>query len=458
MDRMVSTNPAENYAYIGEVPISTPTEVSEKVAAARQAKSEWKALGVQGRSSLLEPICLEFGERAEEIAALVSQEVGKPIEEARGEAYGYADQLRSFLAQGDIALEDSQTSLEQDSFYHRKVYEPRGATAVITPWNFPFGMAMWGIIPNLVAGNTVVFKTSEECPLTGKLIEDVFTRHKLPTGVFSEVYGDGEVGEQLVRDNVDFIWFTGSNRAGQAINKIAAERFIQPVLEMGGSNPCVVFEDADLASTADRVLQSRFQNNGQVCDAIKRLIVHESVSADLLEVMSSGLEGMRIGHPSDPGTRLSSLVAERQVSLLKGQVEDAVVSGARVLASAKVPANAQGAYHPALILDNVTPDMRVWREEVFGPVLPVVGFKTEAEAVRLANDTVYGLGALVVSTDIDRAERVAGQIESGTVDINQGDHWQNDWNPFGGYKQSGVGREHGIDGMQALCQIKVVTH
>jgi acyl-CoA reductase-like NAD-dependent aldehyde dehydrogenase len=317
---------------------------------------------------------------------------------------------------------------------------------------------MWGIMPNLVAGNTVVFKTSEESPLTGKLIEDVFARHNLPTGVFSEVYGDGGVGEQLVKEDVDFIWFTGSNRAGQAINRIAAERFIQPVLEMGGSNPCVVFEDADIASTAKRILEGRFQNNGQVCDAIKRLIVHESIKVDLLQAVIEGLHDMRIGHPADPDTQLGSLVAERQVALLKSQAQDSVVSGARVLASVAVPPNLQGAYHSALILDQVTPDMRVWREEVFGPVLPVVDFRTEAQAVELANDTVYGLGALVVSTDTARAERVASQIEAGTVDINEGDHWLNDWNPFGGYKQSGIGREHGIDGMQGLCQIKVIAH
>lgn len=457
MDRLISTNPAENYAYIGDVPVSTPAEISEKVAAARHARLEWKELGVEGRAALLEPICTEFGERAEEIADLISQEVGKPIEEARSEAYGYTNQLFSLLVQGQVALVDAPTSLEDDSLQHRKVYEPRGATAVITPWNFPFGMAMWGIVPNLVAGNTVVFKTSEECPLTGKLIEDVFARHDLPEGVFSEVYGDGKVGEQLVKDDVDFVWFTGSNRAGQAINRIAAERFIQPVLEMGGSNPCVVFEDADIAETANRILKSRFQNNGQVCDAIKRLIVHESIKVRLLDAIGDGLRTMHIGHPEDPDTKLGSLVAERQVKLLNEQVQDAINLAALVHTSVNVPPNVKGAYHPALILDHVKPDMRIWKEEVFGPVLPVIGFRTEAEAIQLANDTVYGLGALVVSTDMTRAERVASQIEAGTVDINQGDHWQNDWNPFGGYKQSGIGREHGIDGMQALCQIKVIA-
>jgi succinate-semialdehyde dehydrogenase/glutarate-semialdehyde dehydrogenase len=456
MNHLVSTNPAENYAYIGEVPISTPAEVSEKVVAAQQAKLGWKELGLDGRTALLEPICAEFNDRVEEIASLVSQEVGKPIEEARGEAHGYANQLYSFMAQAGV-LRDSSTSLDTDPFNHRKVYEPRGATAVITPWNFPFGMAMWGIMPNLIAGNTVVFKTSEECPLTGKLIEDVFANHDLPDGVFSEVYGDGEVGEALVKDDVDFIWFTGSNRAGRAINQIAAERFIQPVLEMGGSNPCIVFEDADIDQTAERILQGRFQNNGQVCDAIKRLIVHESIMGKLLEGMVAGLHGMRIGDPSDPNNQLGSLVAERQVILLKEQVKEAALSGAQIIGSVRVPANLKGAYHPAHILANVTTDMRVWKEEVFGPVLPVVSFRTEAEAVRLANDTTYGLGALVVSSDTTRAERVASQIEAGTVDINQGDHWLNDWNPFGGYKQSGIGREHGLEGMQALCQIKVIA-
>ncbi len=455
MSKLLSTNPADNFAVVGEVEVSSPEEVAAKIAAANKAKTAWKELGVAKRIELLRPIQAEFKQRQAEIAQLITEEIGKPITDSRGEASGYTEEFAWFMDHAEDILKDEITH-EDDASVHRIVYEPFGTAAVITPWNFPYGMAIWGIVPNLLAGNAVVFKISEECPLVGKLMADVFANHDLPEGVFAEVYGDGKVGELLTQGDINLIWFTGSSKTGNALYKTAADKFIKAVLEMGGSNPAIVFEDVDIPKAAQLVYDGRFYNCGQVCDATKRLIVHESIKDEFLAELGKLLQSKTLGNPADENTDISSLVAKRQVELLEAQVKDALDKGASVAAKLDVPAQLKGAYYPPTILDNLTKDMRVWQEEVFGPVLPVVAFKDEAQAIRMANDTPYGLGSRVISADRERAERVASKLQAGTVEINEGDRWLL-CNPFGGYKNSGMGREHGAIGMRELSQVKVIS-
>jgi succinate-semialdehyde dehydrogenase/glutarate-semialdehyde dehydrogenase len=455
MSKLTSTNPGDNYAVIGDIEVTTPEEVTEKIAAANKAKTAWKELGVAGRIKLLRPIQAEFSQRKEEIAQLLTKEIGKPISQTRGEAEGYTEEFTWFMDHAEEALKDEVT-YEDDKSHHRIVYEPFGTAAVITPWNFPYGMAIWGIVPNLLAGNTVVFKISEECPLIGKFMAEVFAGHDLPEGVFSEVYGLGEVGEALSKGDINLIWFTGSTKTGKSLYKTAAKKFIKAVLEMGGSNPGIVFEDVDITKAVELIYDGRFYNCGQVCDAIKRLIVHESIKDDFIAELTKVLWSKKIGHPTSEDTDIGSLVAKRQVDLLEEQVQDALDKGAQVVVRLDVLEGLKGAYYPPTILDNITKDMRVWKEEVFGPVLPVVAFKDEAQAIRMANDTPYGLGSRVVSADKKRAERVASQIQAGTVEVNEGDRWLT-CNPFGGYKNSGMGREHGTLGLRELSQVKVIS-
>ncbi len=225
---------------------------------------------------------------------------------------------------------------------------------------------------------------------------------------------------------------------------------------MGGSNPCVVFGDVDLDEIVDGLYGGRFTNCGQVCDAIKRLIVHERVVDEVVEKLKKRAGKVVVGDPEDEKTELGSLAAKRQLQLLKAQVKDAVDKRAKVVLGGREAKGLRGAYYLPTILINIKRNMRVWREEVFGPVLPVISFKGEGEAVELANDTIYGLGAVVHSKDLKRAKRVASRIEAGCVDVNSGSHWKA-CNPFGGYKASGMGREHGRWGMQELTQIKVVA-
>jgi len=453
MSKLISTNPAKNYEVIGEVDISTDKEIKEKVELANKAKLKWKELGVKKRIELLKPIYEEFKKRKDEFPSLTTKEMGKPIVEAGVD--GSLEKFKWFLENGEKALTDEITHKDEKSM-HKIVYEPYGVAAVITPWNFPFSMFIWGTIPNLIAGNTVVFKISEECPLTGKLIEEIMNSKDLPEGVFSEIYGDGNVGQKLAESDVNLIWFTGSTKVGKLLYKIAAEKFIKVILEMGGSSPAVVFDDVDVSDIISEIYVERFRNCGQVCDAIKRVIVHESIFDEVVEKLKEEVEKKIIGDPSDEKTQIGSLVAKRQLDLLESQVKDAINKGAKIITGGKTPENLKGAFYEPTILTNITKDMCVCTEEVFGPVLPIVTFKTEEEAIELANDTLYGLGSRVYSKDLERARRVASKIEAGTVEINHGSRWL-PCNPFGGYKQSGMGREHGIIGFRELCQIKVIS-
>ncbi len=455
MSTIVSTNPADNYSIVGEVAISTYHEITKKVQMASAAKNAWKELGVKKRKEFLQPIYDEFANRQKEMAQLISKEMGKPITRCTEEVSWTLGEFKWFMDTVEKAITDEITHEDEKSL-HKIVYEPIGTVALITPWNFPFGMSIWGLIPNLLVGNTVVFKISEETPLVGKLIEEIFNNHKLPEGVFSEVYGAGDVGKQLSEENVDFIWFTGSTKVGKALYKTAADKFIKILLEMGGSSPCVVFEDVDIEQAAQLMADYRFQNCGQACDAIKRGIVHESIFDKFVEKLKEITEKKKVGNPLDKDTEVGSLVAKRQLILLQEQVQDAIDKGATVVTGGKIPEGLNGTFYEPTILTNITRDMRVWKEEVFGPVLPVVAFDTEEKAIRMANDTIYGLTSRVITKDEKRAERVASQIEAGTVEINSGDRWLS-CNPFGGYKQSGIGREHGIMGFRELCQVKVIS-
>lgn len=456
MVNLISTNPADNYKKLGSVKISTFPEIKKKVAEANKAKLGWKELGVEKRTKLLSPLFKEFLKRKKEIAELTTKEIGKPISDALADVDWDVDYFKAYLDDGVKFLKDEIT-FKKDQEIHKIVYEPFGVAAVIAPWNFPFSNFMWGVIPNLIAGNTVVFKHSEECPLMGKFIDDYMKTAKLPKGVFSQVYGDGKVGEMLVNQEIDFIWFTGSSKIGKKLFELAGKKFIKAVLELGGSNPHIIFPDVKVDDKLIAyIFSARFSNNGQVCDSLKRLIVHESLFNQIVEKLKTRVEKAVIGNPMDKKTELGSLVAKRQLDLLKQQVEDAVKKGAKIITGGEEPKEFKGAYYLPTILANIKWNMRVWKEEVFGPVLPIVSFKTEKEAIKLANDTEYGLGAKVYSKDKKRALRVAERLQAGCIDVNKGNHWLT-CNPFGGYKRSGMGREHGRIGYQELTQIKVIS-
>ena len=439
---------------LGDAVISTQEEVSAKVAAARAATSAWQAQGLAGRAAHVRQLLQHWARRAEEFAQLASKEMGMPVGQARGDvadAIGYltwyVDHAQQYLS--------PQVSFENGEVVHTVYREPYGVAAVIAPWNYPATNFVWGCGQNLVAGNTVVFKHSEEVPLCGKLIDELVQASNFPPGVLTQVYGRGPVGALLARQEVDLICFTGSSAVGESLYRVAAAGMKKIVMELGGSAPGVVFEDADLGAATAAIYDARFSNSGQQCDGLKRLLVHESIWDPMVEKLADKLRMVTLGNPLDERFTLGPLVNKKQVELLERQVADALAKGALVVAGGKQP-GLSGAYYEPTLLTNITRDMRVWQEEVFGPVLPILKFRTEAEAVALANDTEFGLGAYVYTKDRERAARVAAQLQTGMVSIN-GTSYTGPTNPFGGYKRSGLGRLQGRWGFEEVTQTKVVA-
>lgn len=452
--KLVSTNPGKGFEIIGEVETSTDEEIKQKVEKAKQAQKQWNEIGLEERLDYLKKVSEEILKRKEDLAKLATEEMGMPITQTR---FDIEDGLRYFNWYLDNAGKylSPEVVYADDNIINKVFYEPIGVAAVISPWNYPLSNFVWGCGQNLIVGNTVVFKHSEECPLLGKLLEEIMTSI-LPEGVFSEVYGDGTVGDLLVHQDINLISFTGSSRTGKQLYKIAAEKFIKIVLEMGGSAPGIIFEDANIEGVLETIYSSRFSNCGQMCDALKRLIVHESKYDETVEKLKTYISSKKVGDPLDESTDIGPLVAKRQLELLEEQVKDAVDKGAEIVIGGERPENLDGAYYEPTILTKITKDMRVWQEEIFGPVLPVMPFKTEEEAIQLANDTKYGLGAYVYTQSKDRALKVASQINTGMVSINN-TSYIHPCSPFGGNKESGLGREHGKFGFAELTNVKVIS-
>jgi succinate-semialdehyde dehydrogenase / glutarate-semialdehyde dehydrogenase len=454
MATLRSINPS-NYEVLGNVQFSWPDTITDSIERARHIQPEWWALGIEGRVAALRTAFADLGQKREELSLLQAREVGMPLTQVREDfdstmelADWYFDHAAELLA--PVITHDTEREM------HRVVREPVGVAAVIVPWNFPLSNIVWGCLQSLIAGNAVVLKHSEECPLTGEFVEQVFVKH-LPDGVFSEIYGDGSAGELLATSVVDMIAFTGSTRTGRKLYEIAARKFIPVTLELGGSAPGIIWNDADVAAAVDSVCALRLANAGQCCDGLKRLLVHESIYDDVLAGVVETMRAQNIGPADDPATELGPLAAKRQHDLLMGQLESSVATGATIVTGGNSLENKLGgAFVEPTVLVDVEPLARVWNEEIFGPVLPVVKFETEQQAIALANDTHYGLGAYVFTADTERAQRLAAGIKSGMVSVN-GVNYIRPFNPFGGYKGSGVGREHGRWGFDDVTQPKVIA-
>lgn len=456
-DTLVSLNPSQGYQYIGEVRISSPQDIDAQVAKARDAQPAWAALSLRERVAYLERVYTAFCQHRQEIGALTCKEMGMPvsllyrIDVDSGLAYmrGYLDQAPQWLAP-EVVFESADER-------HVMLFEARGVAGVVTAWNYPFCNFIWAVMQNLIVGNTVVFKHSEECPLTGVLLNDIMQSTGLPDGVFNCIHGNGkDVGEYLMHSDIDLIHFTGSSKVGKHLYEVAGKKFIPAILELGGSAPGIVLADADMKKVAESVYANRFFNSGQTCDGLKRLIVHSSRVQELITQLQQLLSTKKIGDAQDPQTDIGPLVAERQLVALEAQIADAVAKGATVVVGGRRPQGLSGAYYEPTIITNVTSGMRVWREEVFGPVLPVVAFETIDEAIALANDTIYGLGGYVYSENKELAFQISAKLKTGNISVNGADYVIAAV-PFGGYKQSGMGREHGELGLRELCLAKVIA-
>ena len=454
MAKIKSINPSD-YSVMGEVEVSTKQEVIDKIKLAHDALKGWREIGLEKRVELLRKVTDELKDKKEELALMQSTEMGIPLTDALINVDGNTDYANWYFDNA-VKYLSPETTFESETEIHQVFYEPIGVVAVIIPWNFPHANIIWGGLQSLIAGNTIVLKHSEECPICAKYIGDIFEKY-LPLGVFNQVFGDGEVGKILVNDNINMIAFTGSTKTGKYLYELAGKKFIKAIMELGGSAPAIVFDDADIGITIENITANRLLNQGQCCDGLKRLIVQENVAGQVIEKLTKNFTGKVIGKATELNTQIGPLVSKKQLDLLVSQVKDAISKGAKVICGGKsLEEKMGGAYFEPTILADVTADMRVWNEEVFGPVLPVMKFTSEEEAVKLANDTTYGLGSYLYTANQDRINRISSQIEAGMMSVN-GTNYIIPQNPFGGYKNSGFGREHGKYGFAEVTQIKVVA-
>ena len=454
--KLSSLNPSKNFETIGAVEISTEKEITESVEQAKKAFLQWSTITIKERSDAIQSFVNIAKTQTEVIAQLVAKETGRPIKSARANVTEGIRYFEEYISIADKYLSPKVT-IETDKELHKVYREPWGVIACICPWNYPFLNIAWQCGQALIAGNTIVYKNSEENPLFAKLISELIEKSDIPNGVFNVIYGDGKIGDLLVHQDINMISFTGSTNVGQQLTKIAAEKFIPIVTELGGSAPGIIFEDIDIDDKLiEYIVEMRLTNNGQACDAIKRLIVHESRFEEIVKKVCDVMKKKKIGDALSEDTDVGPLIAKRQVDLIEAQVKDAIEKGAKVEIGANTSKDLKGAYYSPTVLTNINPTMRVWHEETFGPVLPIIPFKDEAQSIRQANHTQYGLSAHVFTSDRKRFNRVARQLQAGSVAQNFIEYWNSN-NPFGGYKKSGMGRINGEYGFEDFTQPKLIS-
>jgi succinate-semialdehyde dehydrogenase / glutarate-semialdehyde dehydrogenase len=419
----------------------TPTEAIDGIVErAHAAYQEWRQRSVEDRAAVVRRAAELMDERREDLAKLITTEMGKRQEEATGELYLCSMILKYYADNGPGFLEP--TPIQPLMGKGEAVVETRpiGVLLAIEPWNYPFYQVVRVAGPNLVLGNTVVLKHAEITPQCAVAIEQLFTDAGAPEGVFTNTFLRIADVEQVIADpRIQGVTATGSERAGSAVGALAGKHLKKSVLELGGSDPFIVLDAEDLGATVKAATMGRMQNTGQACTASKRLIVTEELYEPFVEGLRQAFSTFSPGDPADPSTTLAPLSSERAAQDLHAQIQDAVDKGATVVAGGERP-ELPGAFVEATILTDVTPEMRAFREELFGPAAVVYKVKDAEEAVALANDSDFGLGATVMSSDLDRARAVADRLEAGMVWINQPTGTSPEL-PFGGIKRSGYGRE-----------------
>jgi len=446
---------------VGEVRVSTAAQVREATAAARGAQKGWAQKSFGERRQVLGRFQQLVLDRADDIAELIVRENGKTRNEALFmEVLPVADLTHYFARKAERLLRDERVPLHM--FPHKKSYlrfYPRGVIGIISPWNYPFSIPAGDVVMALMAGNGVVLKPSEFTPLIAERLRALLEEAGVPRGLVQVVQGKGDVGAELIRSGVNMIVFTGSVATGRKVNVAAAEQMIPCVLELGGKDPAIVFPDADLDTAALKLSWGAFANSGQTCASVERVYVHESIAPQLTEKIVKLAQGLRQGEPNSYDTDVGAMTTQMQVDIVKRHLDDARAKGARVLTGGEVKVYPDGGrFVQPTVLTGVTHEMAIMRDETFGPMLPIMTFRSDDEAVRLANDSPYGLSAYVFTRDRNKADRIANQLLAGTVMHNDAlyTHAAPE-TPWGGVKASGLGRVHGKHGLRDLCEMRHVN-
>ncbi|MBF93015.1 MAG: aldehyde dehydrogenase family protein [Euryarchaeota archaeon] len=445
-------NPATEEVF-GKVPIGTAEDVDSAVFAAKKAFPEWSNTTIEERSEILNDISSAIKDRGEELARLITSEVGTPIDYSRMAMVGTP---RVVARSYSKILQDFEW--EEEIRNSLVVKEPIGVVGMITPWNFPLHQIIGKVAPAIAAGCTMVLKPSKEAPLNAFVLADILHEIGLPRGVFNLVSGHGsEIGEAIAgHPDVDMISFTGSTKAGVRVSELAAASVKRVTLELGGKSANIVLDDADFPRAASSAIHACFGNSGQECSALTRLLIPENSKDEVIEVISRKIGRYTVGDPMDNSNKCGPLVSKRQQDSVSEFISTGKNEGATLVAGGEgMPEGLErGFFVKPTVFADVTPEMTLFREEIFGPVLSITTYSSEEEAIELANDSEYGLSGGVWSGDLDRAMDVAKKLRTGQVSINGGAF--NVTAPFGGYKQSGLGREMGIHGLEEFLEIKSI--
>ncbi|MCJ8338491.1 MAG: aldehyde dehydrogenase family protein [Pseudomonadales bacterium] len=439
------------------ISLGDQADTDAAVAAARKAFDSWSQTSKEYRLQLLQALLAEYKNRAADMAAAISMEMGAPIDlattaQAGSGVYhiqGFIDAFAEMEFEQPISAQNSSEQI---------IKEPIGVCGLITPWNWPMNQVTLKVIPALAVGCTVVLKPSEIAPLSSIVFAEIVEAAGFPAGVFNMLNGDGVgVGTQLSsHPDVDMLSFTGSTRAGALITKAAADTVKRVTLELGGKGANIIFADADDKAVKRGVIHC-FGNTGQSCNAPSRMLVERSIYAQAVVTAKAAAASVKVGSPTQRGRHIGPVISELQFDKIQGLIKVGIDEGANLIAGGlgRPEGLEQGYYVQPTIFADVNNDMRIAREEVFGPVLTIIPFDTEEEAIAIANDTVYGLTNYLQTQDPEKAKRVARRLRSGMVRVNGIDSQQAA--PFGGYKQSGNGREGGVWGLEDFLEIKHVT-
>ncbi|RRN43725.1 betaine-aldehyde dehydrogenase [Lautropia dentalis] len=456
--RFQTINPA-NGEVLADVQAATQADIDAAVASAHEGQKVWAALTPVERARILNRAVDILRARNDELAELETRDTGKPLSETKAVDIVTGADVIEYYAGLAVAIEGRQIPLRPSSFVYTR-QEPLGVVAGIGAWNYPIQIAMWKSAPALAAGNAMVFKPSEVTPLTTPKLAEIYLEAGVPPGVFNVVQGDGTVGEMLSQHpGIAKVSFTGGVSTGRKVMASAAGSTLKDVtMELGGKSPLIICDDADIDLAADIAMMANFYSSGQVCTNGTRVFVPNRIKTLLEETLLARVACIRAGDPMDETTNFGPLVSFPHMKKVLTFIESGKEQGARVLCGGhrlEEGAFGQGAFVAPTIFTDCTDDMRIVQEEIFGPVMSILGFDTEEEAIERANRTTYGLAAGVVTPDLKRAHRVIGQLQAGIC-------WLNTWGespaqmPVGGYKQSGVGRENGIQTLMHYTQTKSV--
>jgi succinate-semialdehyde dehydrogenase/glutarate-semialdehyde dehydrogenase len=458
--KVVSVNPATG-EILREFDAASAADVHAAVARASAAQPAWNALGVHKRVSILRKFQQLLHEKKSEVSAVITREAGKPMVEALlTEVVVVLDAARFCIENAFDFLREQPIphgSLAMKTKTGRILREPHGVIGIISPWNYPFSIPATESLSALVTGNAVVLKPSELTSLSALQLASLLHQAGVPKDVFQVVIGDGSAGSALLNALIDKLVFTGSVATGKRIAQAAAARLLPVVLELGGKDPMLVLEDADVDVASSGAVWGAFANCGQACLSVERCYVHRSLYDAFLDACVEKSKRLRVGNGNDSGIDIGPLIHKQQLRNVEAHVEDARMRGARVLTGgSRLPELGPNFYAPTVLAD-VSHSMDIMREETFGPVLPVMPFDTDDEAIRLANDSEYGLAASIWTRDRARGEALAKRIQAGTVMVNDAVAcFGISEAPHGGVKASGIGRTHGRFGLEEMVRIKYV--